>query len=88
MPQEPASPPAVNRPWRWIVTTYAILALTAFAFPAGLRDWLEEHDSGGKLWLPLAIARQIEAASDAVGVKPVGVRLKAWFAALIGDEEG
>jgi hypothetical protein len=88
MSQEPAPPPAANRPLRWMVTIYAILALTAFAFPAGLRDWLEERDSGGKLWLPIAIARQIESASHAVGVKPVGARLKAWFAALIGDGDG
>ena len=66
---------------------YCILALTAFAYPAGLRDWLEERDSGGRLWLPLAIARQIETASDAIGVKSVGVRLRAWFGQLIGDDQ-
>jgi hypothetical protein len=82
MPLEPVRP-TTNHPLRWIVVIYAILALTVFAFPAGLRDWLEERDAGGKLWLPLAIARQIEAASDAVGVKPVGERLRAWF----GNEE-
>jgi hypothetical protein len=87
MPPEPAPPPAANRPLRWILPIYAILALAAFAFPAGLRDWLEERDSGGRLWLPIAIARQIEAASDAVGVKPVGAHLKAWFGRLIGDDQ-
>ena len=87
MPPEPMSPAATNRPLRWIVVIYSVLALTAFAYPAGLRDWLEERDSGGRLWLPLAIARQIETASDAVGVKPVGVRLRAWFGKLIGDDE-
>jgi hypothetical protein len=87
MPPEPISPAATNRPLRWIVVIYAVLALTAFAYPAGLRDWLEERDSGGRLWLPLAIARQIETASDAIGVKSVGVRLRAWFGRLIGDDE-
>jgi hypothetical protein len=87
MPPESAPPIAANRPLRWIVTIYAILALTVFAFPAGLRDWLEERDAGGRLWLSLAIARQIEAASDAVGVKPIGERLRAWFGGLIGGEE-
>ena len=87
MPPEPLPPAAANRPLRWIVVIYCVLALTAFAYPAGLRDWLEERDSGGRLWLPLAIARQIENASDAIGVKPVGVRLRAWFGKLIGEEE-
>jgi hypothetical protein len=88
MSPETVPPPSANRPLRWMATIYAILALTMFAFPAGLRDWLEERDAGGKLWLPLTIARQIEAASDAVGVKPVGARLKAWFAALVGEGDG
>jgi hypothetical protein len=87
MPTEPASPAAANHPLRWIVVIYCVLALTAFAYPAGLRDWLEERDSGGRLWLPLAIARQIETTSDAIGVKSVGVRLRAWFGRLIGDDE-
>jgi hypothetical protein len=87
MPTEPIPPAATNRPLRWIVVIYAVLALTAFAYPAGLRDWLEERDSGGRLWLPLAIARQIETASDAIGVKSVGVRLRASFGRLIGEDE-
>jgi hypothetical protein len=87
MPTEPISSAATNHPLRWIVVIYCVLALTAFAYPAGLRDWLEERDSGGRLWLPLAIARQIETASDAIGVKSVGVRLRAWFGRLIGDDE-
>jgi len=87
MPPEPLPPAATNRPLRWIVVIYCVLALTAFAYPAGLRDWLEERDSGGRLWLPLTIARQIESASDAIGVKSVGVCLRAWFGRLIGDDE-
>lgn len=85
MPLEAAPPVATNRPLRWMIVIYAILALTAFAYPAGLPDWLEERDSGGRLWLPIAIARQIEAASSAVGVKPIGEHLRAWFSRLIGE---
>ena len=74
-------------PLPWIVTIYAILALTAFAFPAGLRDWLEERNANGRLWLPLAIARQIEAASNAIGVAPIGADLRRRFGKLIGDQD-
>jgi hypothetical protein len=87
MSPDPIAPVAANSLRRWIVTIYAILALTEFAFPAGLRDWLEERDVGGRLWLPLAIARRIEAASQAVGVKPVGEDLRRRFQQLIGNEE-
>jgi hypothetical protein len=87
MSPEPAPRPAASSLRRWMVTIYAILALTEFAFPAGLRDWLEERDAGGRLWLPLAIARQIEAASQAVGVKPIGEELRRRFQQAIGDEE-
>ncbi|WP_158816176.1 hypothetical protein [Methylocapsa sp. S129] len=87
MTPDSTAPPAANRPLRWIIPIYAILALAAFAFPAGLRGWLEDRDTDGRLWLPIAIARQIEAASDAVGVKPVGAHLRAWFGKLIGDDE-
>jgi hypothetical protein len=78
---------AAAGPLPWIVTIYAILALTAFAFPAGLRDWLEERNANGRLWLPLAIARQIEAASNAIGVAPIGADLRRRFGKLIGDQD-
>ena len=39
------------------------------------------------LWLPLALARQIEAASNAVGVAPVGAELRRRFNKLIGDDD-
>jgi hypothetical protein len=84
---DPAPQAPSNTIRRWMVTIYAILALAAFAFPAGLRDWLEERNSGGQLWLPLAIARQIEAASQAVGVKQVGESLRQRFQQLIGDDK-
>jgi hypothetical protein len=88
MPSEPVPPiAATNSPLRWMITIYAILALAAFAFPAGLREWLEERNADGRLWLPLAIARQVEAASDAVGVKAIGQDLKRRFNGLIGDQD-
>jgi hypothetical protein len=70
-----------------MITIYAILALAVFAFPAGLRDWLEERNGSGNLWLPLAIARGIEAASQAIGVKQVGEGLRQRFQQVIGDKE-
>ncbi len=84
---DPASPGVSKVPWRWIVAVYAILALTAFAFPAGLRDWLEERNAHDRLRLPLAIARQIEAASHAVGVEAIGADLRRRFGKLIGDQD-
>jgi hypothetical protein len=87
MAADPVARAAANTRWRWMVAIYSILTLTAFAFPAGLRDWLEERNGGGRLWLPLAIAQQIEAASQAVGVKQVGEDLRRRFQQLIGDKE-
>ena len=87
MSSDPIAPVSANRPLRWMVVIYAILALAAFAFPAGLRDWLEERDAGGRLWLPLAIARQIDRASTAVGVKAVGEDLRRRFGKLVGGED-
>jgi hypothetical protein len=82
-------PPLSVRPGlsRWMVTIYAILALTAFAFPAGLRSWLEDRNANDRLWLPLAVARQIEAASNAVGVAPIGAALRERFSKLIGGDD-
>lgn len=88
MPPIPAAvSPAAASPLRWIATIFAILALTAFAFPSGLRDWLEERNASGTLALPLAIARQVEAASNALGVAPVSADLRRRFARLIGEPE-
>ncbi len=81
------TPPPANRLSRWTVTIYAILALTAFAFPAGLRSWLEDRNADDRLWLPLALARRIEAASNAVGVAPIGADLRRRFSKLIGDDD-
>jgi hypothetical protein len=82
-------PPLSVRPGlsRWMVTIYAILALIAFAFPAGLRSWLEDRNANDRLWLPLAVARQIEAASNAVGVAPIGAELRRRFSKLIGEDD-
>ena len=53
---------------------YAVLALAAFAFPGGMVDWLDERNADGWLAAPLAIARGVDAASAAVGVKRSGRR--------------
>ena len=87
MSSEPVAPFAANSPKRWMVVIYSVLALAAFAFPAGLRDWLEERDAGGWLAAPLAVARRIEAASEAVGVKQCGEALRRRFEKLIGDQD-
>jgi len=87
MTDESPPPAAANNLSRWMVTIYAILALTAFAFPAGLRSWLEERNANDRLWLPLALARQIEAASNALGVAPIGAELRRRFTKLIGDDD-
>ncbi|MDE3177286.1 MAG: hypothetical protein KGM15_14380 [Pseudomonadota bacterium] len=73
---------------RRIVAIYAVLAIGVFAFPGGLVAWLDDHNRSGRLDAPLALARAIDAASTAVGVKPVGQRLRKAFAAAIGDDEG
>jgi len=83
----PAPQAASNTIRRWMVAIYAILALAAFAFPGGLREWLEERNEGGRLWLPLAIARDIEAASQAVGVKQAGEGLRQRFQQMISDKD-
>ena len=84
MPPGPAKP---SSPRRWIIAITAILALTAFAFPAGLRDWLDERNASGWLDAPLAAARQIEAASDAIGLAPIGAALRKRFALLVGEPD-
>jgi hypothetical protein len=84
---EPAPQAPSNTIRRWMLAIYAILALAAFAFPGGLREWLEERNSSGRLWLPLAAARQIEAASQAVGVKQIGENLRQRFQQLISDDK-
>ncbi|HEY3718736.1 MAG TPA: hypothetical protein VGL41_01200 [Roseiarcus sp.] len=83
-----ARDPASTSPLRRILVIYAILGLVWFAFPGGLVDWLDEHNSTGWLAAPLALARGIDAASAATGVKQVGQSLRKRFAAIIGDDEG
>jgi hypothetical protein len=83
MPNRPA--PSTT-PWRGIWTIYAILGLAWFAFPGGLVDWLDERNATGWLTAPLALARGIDAASSAVGVKPVGVALRKRFADIVGGD--
>ncbi len=80
--------PASTSPLRRILIIYAILGLVWFAFPGGLVDWLDERNATGWLTAPLALARGIDAASAATGVKAVGQGLRKRFAAIIGDDEG
>ncbi len=80
-------PPSSTSPWTWLRVLYAVLALTVFAFPGGMVDWLDERNASGWLSGPLAVARGIDAASAAVGVKGVGEQLRRWFAAVIGDAD-
>jgi hypothetical protein len=82
------SNPTSTRPLRRILIIYAILGLVWFAFPGGLVDWLDERNATGWLTAPLALARGIDAASAATGVKAVGQGLRKRFAAIIGDDEG
>jgi hypothetical protein len=78
---------AERSPRRWIAVIYAVLALTAFAFPGGLTSWLEDRNVNNRLWLPLIVARQVEAASNAIGVGRVGVELRRRFSELIGGDD-
>ncbi len=80
-------PSSSTSPWAWLRVIYAVLALTVFAFPGGMVDWLDERNASGWLTAPLALARGIDAASAAVGVKGVGEWLRARFAAAIGDAD-
>ena len=78
--------PAAN-PFRQLLPVYVGLALALFAFPGGVREWLEERNASGWLAAPLVVVAQIEAVSAAAGVKPLGERLRAQFAAAIGGTE-
>jgi hypothetical protein len=77
-----------SRVRRRLATVYAILALGVFAFPGGMVAWLDERNDSGWLSAPLAVARGIDAASGAVGVKQVGEALRKRFAGLFGDDDG
>ena len=72
---------------RRIFALYVIFAVALFAFPSGLVSWLDDRNRSGLLDAPLGLARAIDAASAAVGVKPVGQRLRKAFARAIGEEE-
>ncbi len=79
--------PAAN-PWKWTLIVFVLLAAAGFAFPGAVVDWLDERNSTGWLSAPLAVARGVDAASAAVGVKGLGQGLRSRFAALIGDDQG
>jgi hypothetical protein len=87
MAEQPAASPPQTSPWAWLRVLYAVLALAAFAFPGGLVDWLDERNTDGWLAAPLALARGVDAASAAVGVKGFGQALRKRFTALVGDSD-
>jgi len=84
LPQRPVS---ATSPWSWARAIYAVLALTAFCFPGGMLDWLDERNAGGWLAAPLALARGLDAASAALGAKEVGEGLRKWFAQAVGGSD-
>ena len=84
MAEPRAKPPSSTSQWAWLRVLYAVLALTVFAFPGGLVDWLDERNVSGWLSGPLAFARGVDAASAAIGVKAVGQALRKGFADAIG----
>jgi hypothetical protein len=85
MTPAPPKPASTTSPWSWVRVVYAVLALTAFCFPGGLVDWLDERNAAGWLAAPLALARGVEAASAAVGAKRVGEALRHGFARAVGE---
>ena len=66
---------------------YAVLLAGVFVFPGGMVAWLDERNDSGWLNAPLAIARAVDAASGAVGVKAVGQRARHAFASWVGADE-
>ncbi|HYA74592.1 MAG TPA: hypothetical protein VEF36_15680 [Roseiarcus sp.] len=84
LPQRPVS---ATSPWSWARAIYAVLALTAFCFPGGMLDWLDERNAGAWLAAPLALARGLDAASAALGAKEVGEGLRKWFAQAVGGSD-
>lgn len=83
----PPHPASGANPWLRAGVIYGVLALTAFCFSGGLVDWLDERNASGWLAAPLALARGVDAASAALGVKQVGQGLRKRFAALVGDAD-
>jgi hypothetical protein len=83
----PQRPVSATSPWSWARAIYAVLALSAFCFPGGMLDWLDERNAGGWLAAPLALARGLDAASAALGAKEVGEGLRKWFAQTVGGSD-
>ena len=82
------TPPNMPLARRRILMIYAILALAAFAFPGGVVAWLDERNASGWLSAPLSVARAMDAASNAIGVKGVGGSLRKRFADYFVGEDG
>ena len=74
-------------PWKRAAVIYVVLALSVFAFPGGLVQWLDDRNASGWLTAPLAVARGIDSASAAAGVKGLGQALRKRFAAFAGEDQ-
>ncbi len=80
-------PQSSASPWRRALIVYLVLAAAVFAFPGGMVSWLDDRNASGLLDAPLAVARGIEAASSAIGVKWLGSKLRHAFAGWVGADE-
>ena len=72
---------------RRMLAVYAILLIGVFAFPGGMVSWLDDRNGSGWLDGPLAVARGVDAASAAIGLKGAGEALRKRFAAAVGEDE-
>ena len=81
-------PPSSTSPWAWLRVLYAVLALTVFAFPGGMVDWLDERNASGWLSGPLALARGIDAASAAVAPLPLKIGIANFCQWILPIREG
>ena len=80
-------PKSSASPWGRAMIIYVVLAAGVFAFPGGMVSWLDDRNESGWLTAPLAVARAVDAASGAVGVKQAGQRLRRAFASWVGADD-
>ena len=72
---------------RRLFTVFLILAIIVFAFPGGLKGWLDEYNRSGWLDAPVAVMRAVDAASTALGAKAVGQHLRGTFRKMVGGDD-
>jgi hypothetical protein len=80
-------PHSAESPWKRLGVIVVALALGVFAFPGGMVEWLDNHNTSGWLNAPLALTRAVDDVSAALGVKAVGQALRGQFAKFAGDDE-